>query len=88
MRTTPSNDRSPPTWWDALIFVVGLLLIVSGGGWFSQRPPTWGWVTMGILVAGWGWRSGGWRWLTEAPGTVLAYLLGGEIPKPGVMGPG
>ncbi|MFN9198025.1 MAG: DUF58 domain-containing protein [Planctomycetaceae bacterium] len=81
MRATPSNDRSPPTWWDALIFVVGLLLIVSGGGWFSQRPPTWGWVTMGILVAGWGWRSGGWRWLTEAPGTVLAYLLGGGNPQ-------
>jgi uncharacterized protein (DUF58 family) len=81
MRAAPSTDRSPPTWWDALIFLVGLLLIVSGSGWLSERPPNWGWVVAGILVAGWGWRNGGWRWLTEMPGTVLAYLLGGGNPQ-------
>ena len=88
MCAAPSTDRSAPTWFDALIFVVGLLLILSGGGWLSQSQPAWGWVVVGMLVTGWGWRSGGWRWLTEVPGTLIAYLLGGEILRPVVMGRG
>jgi uncharacterized protein (DUF58 family) len=81
MCAAPSTDRSAPSWFDALIFVVGLLLILNGGGWLSQSQPAWGWVVVGILVTWWGWRSGGWRWLTEVPGTLIAYLLGGGNPQ-------
>jgi uncharacterized protein (DUF58 family) len=81
MPAAPSTERTTPSWWDALILVVGLLLIGIGSGWLNQRPPSWGWVVMGVLITGWGWSSGGWRWLTEIPGSAIAFVLGGGNPQ-------
>lgn len=77
MPVAPSADASRATWSSALVLVIGLLLMLEGSGWTNQSSPQWIWVIVGMSIVLWGWRDGGLRWLTELPGTVVAFVLAG-----------
>lgn len=89
MSATRSGDSPRGTWWHAVLLLAGLALLsratrpLWNGYDFpesllrlvqSSRGLL---LLLGLVLTGWGFRSGGLRWLWSIPATVMAYAIGG-----------